>query len=640
VDNRLQQVSYPSAQISTPSVSFTYDAVFPRLASMSDGTGSTTFAYHSIGSTPALGAGRLASVDGPYTNDTLGYGYDELGRVVSRTLNGVTSTWSYDALGRLSSQGDPIGTFAYTYVGTTGRLQALTYPNGQVSSYTYLPNSGDQRLQEIHHKTSASGTTLSKFTYAYDAVGNIKTWTQQYGATANAYDLGYDAVDQLTAATHRTTDPTPSVLKRYAYGYDPAGNRTTEQVDDSPVASAYNNMNRLTGQDGGGALVLKGTVGEAATVSIQGSPAAVTAANAFSGSAQVSPGSNSVAVVATDASGNIRTNTYQVNVAAAAKSLSYDANGSLISSGSKTYEWDGQNRLVRVLDSATEVAAFGYDGLGRRAQRAAAGVARTFVYGGEDILEERLSTGGTIRYVHGPGIDRPLAAVDGAGAVTYYLADHLGSIVQLTNSSAAVTLTRQYDAYGAPLVGDTPSGYAYTGREWDSEIDLYYYRARFYDPEIGRSISEDPIGLGGGVNFYAYVENNPVKHIDPFGLAGTSVDATIRSGPIDEVLALLDTAGALTPAQQAAALARLNAIQGQIVGWASGQTEAAATAAAARAIDAPKVAEMIRKGLRKDWVEYIYKVYCDSLAKGMGPKNTQLEPRKEMMEKILQFWPK
>lgn len=530
LDSRLQQVSYPTAQIATPTVSFTYDAAFPRLATMADGTGSTSFAYHPIGTTPPLGAGRLATVDGPYTNDTNSYAYDELGRVVSRTLNSVSSTWSYDAVGRLSSQGDPIGTFSFAYVGTTGRLQRLMYPNGQISSYTYSPNSGDQRLQEIHHKTSASGTTLSRFTYAYDAVGNIQTWTQQYGtAAANSYDFGYDPADQLTAATYRTTDPTPAVLKRYAYAYDPGGNRTTEQVDDSPIASAYNNMNRLVSQDGGGALAFKGTVGEPATVTLQGKPALVTAANRFEGSAQVTPGTNTVAVVATDPSGNTRTNTYQVTVASGSKSLSYDANGSLTSSGTKTYEWDGQNRLTRVLDNAAEVAAFTYDAFGRRAQKVASGITRTYVYGGEDILEERLSTGGTTRYVHGPGIDRPLASIDSTGGVSYYLADHLGSIVQTTNSSTAVTLSRQYDAYGNLLAGGTTSGYAYTGREWDAEAGLYYYRSRYYDPRIGRFLSEDPITFLGGSNFYTYVQNQPTIAIDPLGWAGLTLDP--KSGP-------------------------------------------------------------------------------------------------------------
>jgi RHS repeat-associated protein len=119
--------------------------------------------------------------------------------------------------------------------------------------------------------------------------------------------------------------------------------------------------------------------------------------------------------------------------------------------------------------------------------------------------------------VHGPGIDEPLAA-DGGSELSYLHADGLGSVVRVTNAAGAVTLTRQYDAWGVLQAGADQPGYAYTGREWDPETGLYYYRARYYDPKGGRFLSDDPIGLGGGLNLYAYVANNPVAFVDPFGL--------------------------------------------------------------------------------------------------------------------------
>jgi RHS repeat-associated protein len=102
--------------------------------------------------------------------------------------------------------------------------------------------------------------------------------------------------------------------------------------------------------------------------------------------------------------------------------------------------------------------------------------------------------------------------------VSYYLADHLGSIVLTTSSSGSTTLTREYDSWGNLLQGSTASGYAFTGREWDPESGLYYYRARYYDPKAARFFSEDPIRWTGGFNFYGYVENNPINWRDPSGL--------------------------------------------------------------------------------------------------------------------------
>jgi YD repeat-containing protein len=344
-DDKLQQMSYPTAQIATPNVSFTYDAAYARIATMTDGTGTTTYGYFPVSGAP-LGAGQLASIDGPFSNDTVGYTYDELGRVATRTLNGVGTTYAYDALGRLTILGDPLGSFTRAYVGTTSRLASLTYPNGQQSTYAYHPNSGDKRLQEIHHRVSAGGTTLSRFSYTYDAIGNIKTWTQQYGAATNTYDLGYDLADQLASAVYRDTATPPVTLKRYAYGYDNAANRTAEQIDDAPTLSVYDNRNRLTSQQPGGALLFAGTLSEPAAVTIAGKPAAVSADNRFRGTAQVGSGTSTVTVTATDPSGNVATKNYQVSTSGATASFTYDANGSLTAQGTKAYEWDGANRLV------------------------------------------------------------------------------------------------------------------------------------------------------------------------------------------------------------------------------------------------------------------------------------------------------
>src|SRR4029077_2779804 len=108
---------------------------------------------------------------------------------------------------------------------------------------------------------------------------------------------------------------------------------------------------------------------------------------------------------------------------------------------------------------------------------------------------------------------------DSSGNLTYYHGDALGSITAVTDQSGAIAGNRQYDAWGNLESGADQGGYAFTGREWDPEIGLYYYRARYYDPSIGRFISDDPIGLLGGINFYGYADANPASLTDPLGLA-------------------------------------------------------------------------------------------------------------------------
>ena len=220
-------------------------------------------------------------------------------------------------------------------------------------------------------------------------------------------------------------------------------------------------------------------------------------------------------MTAIDASGNSRVNTYEVSVGSGGATFAYDANGNLTAHGTRSYQWDVEQRLVRVLENGTEVAAFTYDGAGRRSVASIAGVTKSYIYDREDIVEER--TGGSVlRHVHGRGIDEPLASVS-AGSVTYYLADHLGSVVQTTDASGGITLTRRYDAYGKLLEGAGIGGYAFTGREWDAGIDLYFYRSRFYEPTTSTFLSRDPVQHAGS-NPYSYVEARPVTFIDPAGL--------------------------------------------------------------------------------------------------------------------------
>jgi RHS repeat-associated protein len=143
-----------------------------------------------------------------------------------------------------------------------------------------------------------------------------------------------------------------------------------------------------------------------------------------------------------------------------------------------------------------------------------------YLYDGINLLEEVDSSGNVLaRYSQGPNVDEPIAEVR-SGATNYYESDGLGSVTSLTGTSGTIGNTYAYDSFGnlSSSTGFTTNPFRYTSREFDSETGLYYYRARYYDPSVGRFLSEDPLMFAGGIDFYAYVTNNPVLLIDPFGL--------------------------------------------------------------------------------------------------------------------------
>jgi RHS repeat-associated protein len=110
------------------------------------------------------------------------------------------------------------------------------------------------------------------------------------------------------------------------------------------------------------------------------------------------------------------------------------------------------------------------------------------------------------------------------GTTTYYEQDGVGSVTSLTNSAGALAQTYTYDSFGNTTnsSGSLQNFFRYTGREFDPETSLYYYRARYYDPTTGRFLSEDPIHFHAGTNFYRYVNNNPVLLLDPMGTCPAS----------------------------------------------------------------------------------------------------------------------
>jgi RHS repeat-associated protein len=191
-------------------------------------------------------------------------------------------------------------------------------------------------------------------------------------------------------------------------------------------------------------------------------------------------------------------------------------------SGTTQYAWDFENRLTQMVTPSSGSATYKYDALGRRIQRTpSSGVSTNFVYDGQDVVKDINSDGTTVEYLNGPGIDNKIRQKGSSSSTTYYFSqDHLGSTTALTGTTGKLVERITYDAYGNSA-GSTRTRHGYTGRERDPLTGLLYYRARFYDPQLGRFISEDPIALEGGLNPYAYVLNNPLNLTDALGLQST-----------------------------------------------------------------------------------------------------------------------
>ncbi|HVS54524.1 MAG TPA: RHS repeat-associated core domain-containing protein [Opitutaceae bacterium] len=525
-DGTVAGISYSNATVTTPSVSFSYDTYYPRIASMTDGLGTTTYTYNTIPTSPTLGAGRLASIDGPLDNDTIGYTYDELGRVATRSIDGTANEtdYTYDDLGRLTEVTNPLGTFDYAYVDATNRLDHVDYPNGQRTNYTYYDNAGDQRLEQIEN-LKPDTSNRSTFGYTYDAEGTIQSWTRKFDAgSVLTSDFTYDRTNQLTEASVPTAS---SVLQHYVYRYDPAGNRLSEQVDLGIAAATVNNLNQVTALSDTGPIRFAGTLSELANVTVNGVPAAVDASANFRADVPLAPGTHNVAVVATDGSNNTTTNTYQVTVASGtSRTLTYDANGCLTDDGAgRTYTWDAAHRLASITQSG-DVTEFVYDGLGRRVQeKLNSAVIKQWIWcDGAQPCEERDGDAAVTKRFFAQGEEI-------AGDPYYFTTDHLGSVREMTDDTGALHARYDYDPFGrvTKVSGDMEADFGFTGfyRHHTSGLSLTLYRA--YDPEVGRWLSRDPLAESGGINLYAYGSNDPVGATDPWGLMTSGRDRVAKS---------------------------------------------------------------------------------------------------------------
>jgi RHS repeat-associated protein len=207
-------------------------------------------------------------------------------------------------------------------------------------------------------------------------------------------------------------------------------------------------------------------------------------------------------------------------------SIKYDARGNLIFDGSRTYEYDPWDRLVVVKSGEIELARYAYDTLNRRTAKWVDNRKTTYAYDKWRVIEEFENNRPVRQYVHGDGLDVPVAMIEGS-VRHYFHRDRLGNIVAVTDGKGEVVERYRYSLYGDRIITDGDGAmmgrsaigndFAFTGQRFDEESGLYYYRNRYYMPKFGRFLTKDPLGMVDGPNLYAYVNNDPQNWIDPMG---------------------------------------------------------------------------------------------------------------------------
>ncbi len=445
----------------------------------------------------ALGQITRKSYPGGRTTD---FSYDNRGDLtnVTDSVLGVTAML-YDAKSLLTRITYPDGKgFAFDYNGA-GRRTKRTCHDGYVLNYTY-DDAG--RLSRL-----ADGTGKEIISYGYDTNGRLNREDKGNG-TWTTY--AYDDAGQLLELVNFAKDG--GVLSRFAYTYDANGNRTSMTTLAGRTAYGYDRIGQLTSvtfPDGRVVAYAYDAAGNRVTVTDNGTTTAYTANNL---------------------------NQY---TQAGAATFTYDTDGNMTSkknaSGTTTYDYDVENRLVRVATPKDGTWDYTYDALGNRVAVTHNGQTTRYVHdpvGLVDVAAEYNGAGALVaRYDHGLGL---AARMDPTGAPAYYDFDALGHTRELTDSAGSVANRYDYDPFGVPTIKEEAiaNPFRYVGRfgVTAEASGLHLMRARHYEAEVGRFVSPDPIGLAGeDPNLYRYTQNNPEGDVDPSGL--DSVKVSFRGGP-------------------------------------------------------------------------------------------------------------
>jgi len=434
-----------------------------------------------------------------YNSAITNYSYDALNRLTTINYPDTTSaTYGYDVLSRLTTATNPTGTVTIAY-DNRSRVSSVTDVFAQVVSYQYDANSNRSQLNlngtlnasyqydVLNRLTQLTDNASLNTTFAYDAKNKPTSRTLPNGVVST---YQYDGLDRLTRLTHAKGANT---LLNLQYQFN-AVNNITQMIDNDGMHNyTYDALDRLT------AATHPNQPNESYTYDDVGNRTASHQGSSYS----YEP--------------------FNRLVSANGTTFGYDTNGNEISktdsTNSWTYTWDYENRLDQASLAGGITVNYSYDALGHRIQRTSSALGTTkFVYDGPDVLRDLDGNdNASADYLNALGIDNKIRQITST-ATAYFLTDHLATTRSFTDGTGSVSSSLAYDSFGNITSGSAPTRYTYTDREADIETGLMYYRARWYDAEIGRFASEDPIGLAGSLNFYSYVDNSVNTSTDPSGL--------------------------------------------------------------------------------------------------------------------------
>jgi RHS repeat-associated protein len=418
--------------------------------------------------------------------------YDGDGRLIwAKDRSGITRTFVYDQIGRRVLE-DCSESYPVEYVyDSSSNLVGLWYPDGSRLQYTY-----DERGLMRTLTDEPSGDV---YAFEYDSQGRRTRLTYPNGMWVQ-YE--YDLVGHLITLSQHTND---GLVERRSYAYDALGNIVL--IADSSGTSRYE-------YDAASRLV---------SVTRPGAKTTRYAYDAMGNRSSVLRGEVSL---------DYECNALDQYTHVGDIECTYDVNANLVAKigpdGARSYLYDESNRLVLAssLSGATvTTVTIAYDAFGRRASRAEGGEETVqYIWAGyEELLELDAQGHSAARYVYAPRFDE-LLSVETGGQKYYCLVDQVGTILSLAGSSGESLKSFSLDEFGQPAQAaaadselPTALGERYTGRPYDSDLALYDFRARYYDPELGRFMSPDPLWEMLEGNAYTYVYNNPLIGIDPFG---------------------------------------------------------------------------------------------------------------------------